>query len=1673
MLPTDLQQHPHDKGETKSRIDDLKLNLLKSGHKSIGDWLSKEILGTYNNATLKGKYNIGNFKLPDVQGHEDLITNKFKKSMLHNQESNVWLKGRQSKNTKNRYLFQPNEINQRLALINIFQNFDTNDSGGLELSEFVDMFIQNYISNVYGNHSQIDQSILLGHYKKINTLSSRAEKDFCSKKNNVSLSQSPIKKGNFSPNKAKKSPKFTKHGSLTVHISSPQKMLRKNEDEFQESETEFKEDHEENIAFLKASKSSDCMSGNQNLKNDNNKRKVTLNSKKTHIKSQKSSIIQNSPTNSHQNFKGLTIILEDEREPENTTPVKIKKDPYMNERQPFYDKKLHKKLSHDPKLTQELLNNVDLIDNLKDVPILSKGFMEVMKNSNINKGYLEILEEKNSGEAKYSETDLIGIRDHLMKSFKRYYASVDKDSNKLSLSMDEFVNLAISPESNELFTGLMREIDTELKSRGLILEGNDDAYIPFSFEKMVSFQSYRSQRQNLFIKFQSSKDWNVKMAEAMNLFTLKGDILMDERQIIRGRSLNDQDLEEIFDDANSKLASDGRVGVCSKGKTLFDLDDCSPGKISPPKSFYNDVIQLNLANMNKTGQKIDTKTDISGSANGKIQQEKVDIDNIVPSLDCTIKVTPEKERSQNLLNDLAKEDLPKKTDPNEFDFNDSQNNMGSSSKVQNIESQVSISSPNDGNDFNLDINLEYDKCYTVIDSDSTPKNDIVEVSPTNARAKEPLSKPKNLFLTTGARPKRIDIERKNKCEGICEKLKHDYLLDLRSKFGTENNIDNHYSRFRTKEQLMKDPTLGYREPVKPKLYSTKINKTAQESFDKNDLAEKVLGDVEESLKSGYSNVISEKENADILRKIKFQSFQKQFDQTANSVKDQISSDVKHMFKEFEYQNLNPCKIGNIYEKNQTFYKYSNKNNSGIKNKRDALNKIIHRNFYPTDQQILPNSQKKGYTHSDNLKIINSSKKLIQSYFSRSGLNQSCSNSKSLVGAEIDFEDETEDQVLGNRLPGSVKKSIKQDYESSQICSHESKNAIGKSKKKRLGSKTMLANDENEPFEYITGGQCYQRIMTKTTQKLFNPAYIHTLMHKSKIPAELKRAASQTNLSRHYANDYLNVNEIKEKIVNQTREDERQSTVEKVEIHVKKEDDRKISTMNGTSGTGFTGGEGGGMFFLTDAPVSPKKKRKGVPIDNQIADRQTNQAVGSENSILKNLNEDKVRNDVKFGEEGYEITELDLSMIKQKADIILKRSKLSMASQDIAKKKMMNPNSELYNPSLRSKIGFIDEQGPDYNHLEENLGKIKIANNWVLKTQVEQKADNYKEKNIENCCKESDDSTIREIKEEKMKDLFKMSINNPKLHNRTKSECLPPMAARNSQLRGDHQLIMHHQQDNFSKATSIHQDSLGKEVQKGTIAPQLYENLSSHDLAIIRRRGNDFCAMDPKTFLMKKMTNLSVSSHASEKNINKSQYNPKTSHFGSQQSPNDKTQGNLQQSELGSPYAPSGFNPVKFFKKNDASSFSDLKRRFSHNEHFPNDSMTNSHRDYDQIHAVGFGLNDSGYQETPKQNSHFLKKEYPKSLQNSNIRKKSEGNDYYDRKITDENFIFPDGQVLDKEKEILAQLNGPNSYLNKKQGMLNQRMFSIEEGSSELGTGVGNYTSQKISNFIFVNKKQLN
>lgn len=141
-----------------------------------------------------------------------------------------------------------------------------------------------------------------------------------------------------------------------------------------------------------------------------------------------------------------------------------------------------------------------------------------------------------------AEDELNHIKNYLRNKFRKFFM---KAIGKINLSLNEFVELTLSEENNRIFNNIMRDLRKELEKRGHDLE-KEKINIPFTFERMVSFQSYRSNRSDLFLNFLSTENWQDKVTESLKLFEMKTDLLMDERQLVRGRSLNEEDMRELM-----------------------------------------------------------------------------------------------------------------------------------------------------------------------------------------------------------------------------------------------------------------------------------------------------------------------------------------------------------------------------------------------------------------------------------------------------------------------------------------------------------------------------------------------------------------------------------------------------------------------------------------------------------------------------------------------------------------------------------------------------------------------------------------------------------------------------------------------------------------------------------------------------------------------------------------------------------------------------------------------------------------------------------------------------------------------------------------------------------------------------------------------------------------------
>ena len=119
-----------------------------------------------------------------------------------------------------------------------------------------------------------------------------------------------------------------------------------------------------------------------------------------------------------------------------------------------------------------------------------------------------------------TEEQLVTIRDELERQFVSFYTFVTK---KDYLSKSEFINLALDKDANDFFLQIMRDLTAMIKQMGKRTEME----IPYSFEKMISYLGYCTQRDNLYGEFKKHCKLNFK--EASNhleelLFLKSGEI---------------------------------------------------------------------------------------------------------------------------------------------------------------------------------------------------------------------------------------------------------------------------------------------------------------------------------------------------------------------------------------------------------------------------------------------------------------------------------------------------------------------------------------------------------------------------------------------------------------------------------------------------------------------------------------------------------------------------------------------------------------------------------------------------------------------------------------------------------------------------------------------------------------------------------------------------------------------------------------------------------------------------------------------------------------------------------------------------------------------------------------------------------------------------------------------
>ena len=138
------------------------------------------------------------------------------------------------------------------------------------------------------------------------------------------------------------------------------------------------------------------------------------------------------------------------------------------------------------------------------------------------------------------------IEEFLKAKFSEMYEVVSQNGK---LSLVEFVKLALNNEATDKFTKYMRLLkdfqSSNIKNKVIAEEANAD-FIPQSFDKMISFQSYRALRFSIREKSFNEPNWVAKFEEMQKLFHFKYNETHDDDDD------NDDDDNDNEDDANQK-----------------------------------------------------------------------------------------------------------------------------------------------------------------------------------------------------------------------------------------------------------------------------------------------------------------------------------------------------------------------------------------------------------------------------------------------------------------------------------------------------------------------------------------------------------------------------------------------------------------------------------------------------------------------------------------------------------------------------------------------------------------------------------------------------------------------------------------------------------------------------------------------------------------------------------------------------------------------------------------------------------------------------------------------------------------------------------------------------------------------------------------------------------------
>jgi 3-dehydroquinate dehydratase len=104
------------------------------------------------NLNLKVKEDAQELEEAEMDADFDALNLTTKRRKIQQKNCIDWLKKRYRKTTKLQYLYYPEELLKKGDLKRIFLNFDADETNTLDMHEFIDMFVDNYIVDVYSTH---------------------------------------------------------------------------------------------------------------------------------------------------------------------------------------------------------------------------------------------------------------------------------------------------------------------------------------------------------------------------------------------------------------------------------------------------------------------------------------------------------------------------------------------------------------------------------------------------------------------------------------------------------------------------------------------------------------------------------------------------------------------------------------------------------------------------------------------------------------------------------------------------------------------------------------------------------------------------------------------------------------------------------------------------------------------------------------------------------------------------------------------------------------------------------------------------------------------------------------------------------------------------------------------------------------------------------------------------------------------------------------------------------------------------------------------------------------------------------------------------------------------------------------------------------------------------------